>query len=129
MREQEAIAILNPETRIAKLAEIEYYAGFAGIEAREKAVEEACRIGCKALTEAQQRKWTPCSEEFPPLPKNNAVFENRPLELYLVTVKNSDYPFRAFWNGKNFTDGFSKMDVIAWMPLPKKYSECEKANE
>lgn len=65
-------------------------------------------------------EWIPCSEKFPPQPKENPVFENKPLELYLADC-GVEYPFRVFWNGKFFTDGFSKIDVIAWQPLPEPY--------
>ena len=70
----------------------------------------------------EQRKWIPCSERLPDEPEENPVFENKRLELYLVSVKYTDYPFRAFWNGKFFTEGWSKLEnVIAWMPLPEPY--------
>ena len=66
-------------------------------------------------------EWIPCSVAFPQQPEENPIFDNKPLELYLVSVKNADYPIRAFWNGKFFTDGWSKVDVIAWQPLPQPY--------
>lgn len=69
--------------------------------------------------------WIPVSERLPKTPKENPIFDNKPLELYLVTVRNADYSFRAFWNGKVFTDGFGKLDVIAWQPLPQPYKEGE----
>lgn len=65
--------------------------------------------------------WIPCEKEIPPQPKENPLFENKPLELYLATVKGSEYPWRVFWNGKSFTDGWSEVDVLAWMELPKPY--------
>lgn len=68
-------------------------------------------------------QWIPVSERVPEKPEENPVFENKPLELYLVSVKNADYAFRAFWNGTSFTDGWSKLDVIAWMPMPEPYKE------
>jgi len=34
---------------------------------------------------------------------------------------DNKYPFRAFWNGKFFTDGLNKVDAVAWMPLPSPY--------
>ena len=71
-------------------------------------------------------KWIPCEKDMPPKPKENPVFENKPLEMYMVTVKNTDYPFRAFWNGKFFTDGFSRLNVTAWQQLPEPYKEGEK---
>lgn len=65
--------------------------------------------------------WIPCDKELPPQPKENPAFDNKALELYLVSDGYSDYPFRAFWNGKFFVDGFSSVDVIAWQPLPEPY--------
>lgn len=68
-----------------------------------------------------EQRWIPVSERLPDEPKENPIFEGKKIELYLVTVKGADYPFRAFWNGKFFTDGWSKADVTAWMPLPEPY--------
>lgn len=66
--------------------------------------------------------WIPVSSgKLPEQPKENPVFENKPLELYLVSVKGDDYPFRAFWNGKFFTNGWKKIEVTAWQPLPASY--------
>lgn len=67
--------------------------------------------------------WIPCEKELPPQPKENVIFEGKPLELYLVSLKNADYPLRAFWNGKYFTDGWCKLDVVAWRELPAPYQQ------
>ena len=67
--------------------------------------------------------WIPCNEELPPKPERNPLFEGAKVELYLVSVGEEFYPFRVFWNGKDFTDGFSKVDAEAWMPLPEPYKE------
>lgn len=77
-------------------------------------------------------RWIPCSEQIPEEPEENPLFEGKCLEVYLVTTKYGSseqdkvYPFRAFWNGINFTDGMNILDVIAWMPLPKPYRESEE---
>lgn len=70
--------------------------------------------------------WIPCSERLPEEPKENPLFEGAKVELYLVSCGEEFYPFRAFWNGKNFTDGLCKVDVEAWMPLPEPYKEREE---
>ena len=62
----------------------------------------------------------PVDERLPEEPKENPVFDDNPLELYLVDMGGS-YPLRAFWNGKEFTDGWSVLKVTAWMPLPEPY--------
>ena len=85
---------------------------------------EAIELGIRALKE---NTWIPCSERIPEEPKENPVFDGKYLEVYLVTTKYGSneqdkvYPFRAFWNGINFTDGRNILDVIAWMPLPEPY--------
>ncbi len=77
-------------------------------------------------------RWIPCSEQIPEEPEENPLFDGKCLEVYLVTTKYGSseqdkvYPFRAFWNGINFTDGMNILDVIAWMPLPKPYRESEE---
>lgn len=87
-----------------------------------KAYMDAIRI---VKEEASQSGWIPVkSGQMPPQPKENPLFENKPLELYLVDC-GVDYPFRAFWNGKFFTDGWSKVEVLAWMPLPAPYQKGE----
>ena len=65
-------------------------------------------------------KWIPCEKSLPPQPKENPDFEYKPLELYLVSDEGK-YVYRAFWNGKFFADGFSKIHVDAWQPLPEAY--------
>ena len=73
------------------------------------------------LTDDYNNGWRDFSIEIPPYPKKNPLFDNKPLELYFVSDICADYPFRAFWNGKFFTDGFSRVDVVAWQPLPPAF--------
>lgn len=68
----------------------------------------------------QESGWIPCSEQIPEEPEENPLFEGGSSEQDKV------YPFRAFWNGINFTDGMNILDVIAWMPLPESYRESEE---
>ena len=70
--------------------------------------------------------WIPVEERLPEEPKANPQFEGKKIELYLVTVNGTKYPFRAFWNGKFFADGWSKCEVIAWRPLPEPYRSANK---
>ena len=70
--------------------------------------------------------WIPVEERMPEEPKANPQFEGKKIELYLVTVNGTKYPFRAFWNGKFFADGWSKCEVIAWRPLPEPYRQENK---
>ena len=70
-----------------------------------------------------RREWIPCSERLPPQPKEINLFEIKCLKPYLVSVPHSDYPYKAFWNGKCFTDGFMEFEANAWMQLPKPYKQ------
>lgn len=56
MTREEAIRILDPETRLEALAEIDYYAGFRGDEAVTKAVDDACVLAVAALRAQAQRE-------------------------------------------------------------------------
>ena len=56
MTYEEAMKILHPDTTLTALAEVEYYGGFNGQEAKIKAVEEACLLACKALEKQIPKK-------------------------------------------------------------------------
>lgn len=73
---------------------------------------------------ADSFEWIPVSERLPEPPKGNQELDYSPFDVYLVSI-NEGYPFRAFWDGKNFGDGMFKLDVKAWMPLPKPYEDKE----
>lgn len=62
--------------------------------------------------------WIPVSER---LPKENEYREADTRELIplLVCVEGTKYSFRAFYDGKNWGDGWSKLDVLYWQPLPQ----------
>lgn len=48
--------ILHPNTTVSALAEIEYYNGFRGKDAKIKAVNEACLVACEALEKCIKNK-------------------------------------------------------------------------
>lgn len=107
-------------TRTNKREGLEPYAQ----EAIGKSYDNANEI-VKAVSAEYNNGWASCSERLPEKPKPNPLFENKPLELYLVMERNAEYAFRAFWNGKSFTDGWRELDVIAWQPLPQPYEPKE----
>lgn len=56
MKYEEAIKILHPDTTFMALAEVEYFGGFRGKEAKIKTVDEACVIACEALKKQIPKK-------------------------------------------------------------------------
>ena len=76
------------------------------------------------VDKANSFEWIPVTEKLPEAPKErNPMLDYKMLDIYLVTVSDEGYPIRAFWDGKNFGDGMFKLDVKAWMPLPKPMKE------
>lgn len=103
---------------------VDRLAAYENTDLDPEQVEHVKETAKKYLLEKAQGKvggWIPVEERLPEEPKENPEFEGKKIELYLVTVKGTKYPFRAFWNGKQFTDGWSVLDVIAWHPLPETY--------
>lgn len=70
-------------------------------------------------------QWIPVTERLP------EVYRDKYGELipFLVCLKDTDYPFRAFFDGKKWGDGCFKLSVVAWMPLPEPYKMDGKDGE
>lgn len=121
MTREEAIRILDPETTVEALAEIEYYAGFQGKEAEIKAVEDACILAVAAIREQEQRRWIPVTER---LPEKD--------DRFMCTYKfnsNSEMQFvgdlyyfasdkHPYWQHES-----AGVIVTHWMPLPEPPKE------
>lgn len=76
------------------------------------AIEKVEKLICSSsLSDA----WITVDVKLPPVPKPNHSFKG---DIYLIATKKGTVPFRAVWNGEYFSDGFEKLEVIAWMPLP-----------
>lgn len=78
---KEAYEILHPDTTIQKLAEIEYYGGFAGRQKKIEAVNEACIVACEAMQELQDIK---------------SQMDNN-LKIYISELKQAKHDIETFW--------------------------------
>lgn len=109
--------------RLIDADKVDFNEVFMGISDFAKNIREAAQ----SLIDNQPdiERWIPVEERTPEKPKENPLYDNKPLEIYLVSVKNTDCVIRAFWNGESFTDGWEKLNVLAWMPLPEPYKEAE----
>lgn len=85
----------------------------------------ACGTLQELVDKVDSFEWIPVTEKLPEPPKENQELDYSPLDVYLVSLNKEGYPVRAFWDGKDFGDGMFKLDVKAWMPLPKPYEEKE----
>ena len=131
MTREEAIRILDPETTVEALAEIEYYNGFSGKTAAVQAVTDACILAVAALREKEKSRWIPVTERFPDLELVYAKSNGFDLYVCLVTVKNliakrGRYVKKAWYDEYGFIDEDYvdiTYDVTHWMPLPKPPKE------
>ena len=78
---KEAYEILHPDTTRQKLAEIEYYGGFAGRQKKIEAVNEACVVACEAMQELQDIK---------------SQMDNN-LKIYISELRQAKYDIETFW--------------------------------
>ena len=66
------------------------------------------------------QKWIPVSE--PPKEYKDKYGELIP---FLVCGKDTEYPYRALYDGETWGDGMFSVYPTHWMPLPSPPKECE----
>ena len=72
----------------------------------------------------ERTRWIPCSERLPAVSeyRNGDKFksmDSNELVPFLVCCEDTEIPFRAFYDGKNWGDGWGKQNVTHWQPLPQ----------
>lgn len=70
------------------------------------------------------QRWIPCAERFPTVSeyRNGDKFksmDSNELVPLLVCCENTEIPFRAFYDGKSWGDGWGKQNVTHWQKLPQ----------
>ena len=83
---------------------------------------EAADKRVKELEEAQ--RWIPVSERLPKASEYRhgnryKSMDSNALVPFLVCCEDTEIPFRAFYDGKNWGDGWGKQNVTHWCPLPE----------
>lgn len=71
----------------------------------------------------EAQRWIPCAERLPDVSeyRNGDKFksmDSNELVPFLVCCEDTEIPFRAFYDGKNWGDGWGKQNVTHWQPLP-----------
>lgn len=86
-----------------------------------------------AITRAEKaeakNRWIPISERLPKASEYQngnryKSMDSNELVPFLVCCKDTELPFRAFYDRKNWGDGWSKLEVICWRPLPTPLEEA-----
>lgn len=80
---------------------------------------DAIEMGIHVLKETQ---WIPVSKRLPKKPEIDGDSDG-----YIVQTRRVAQPFIGYWDGREWTDEEVDVvdEVIAWMPLPKRYEEEE----
>lgn len=86
--------------------------------------EEIIQLKAENKRLKEERRWIPTSERLPVLSEYRER-GTRELIPILVCVKGTEYPFRAMYDGKNWGDGISIIEVTHWQPLPQPPEESE----
>ena len=126
MTNKEAIMLLNINTRILALAEIECYNGFRGKEAYIKAKEDACILAVEALEKADKYRWHDVRKNPDDLPE--AIGGSYVSECVLVMIGTPEW-YSCEWayyshNAKMWS--IYEQDVFAWRYIePFKEGEEE----
>lgn len=90
------------------------------------AFDELKAYRATGLTPEEIPHWIAVSERLPIESeyRDKSTGELVPL---LVCVKGTEYPFRAMYDGKSWGDGWSRIAVTHWMPLPAAPKEALNA--
>lgn len=123
MTREEAIRILDPETTVEALAEIEYYNGFSGKTAAVQAVTDACILAVADLRENEKSRWIPVTDERKPKDRRNYfiayVFGDSDMHFF-CEAKYHAYEGNGIVDRPHFSnEGVEGMRVTHWMEIPK----------
>ena len=113
MTNKEAIMLLNPNTRILALAEIECYNGFRGKEAYIKAKEDACMLAVEALEKADKYRWHDLRKNPNDLPEADEY--GRSEFVFVMTGTPEWYSCEwAYYHHDKKLWSIYEQDVFAW---------------
>ena len=106
--------------------------GYCGNCADYDPKKHRCKLGCNHENDPRSKFYDDCPLQDG-VPAKNWIPANKPPEKYsgedgelipfLVCEDGTEYPFRAFYDGKIWGDGTSVLQVKYWMPLPEPPKE------
>ena len=89
------------------------------------AAADALEAADKRIAELKAaQRWIPVGEQLPAVSeyRNGDKFksmDSNELVPFLVCCEDTEIPFRAFYDGKNWGDGWGKQNVTHWQHLPQ----------
>ena len=91
---------------------------------------DAAADALEAADKAQ--RWIPVSERLPTASEYRngdryKSMDSNELVPLLVCCKDTEIPFRAFYDGKRWGDGWGKPEVTHWQPLPEPPRKDDEA--
>ena len=94
------------------------------LDAAADAIEALLSVTAERDALKERTRWIPCSERLPAVSeyRNGDKFksmDSNELVPFLVCCEDTEIPFRAFYDGKNWGDGWGKQNVTHWQPLPQ----------
>ena len=121
MTREEAIRILDPETAVETLSEIEYYGGFRGRTKAAQALYDASILAVSALREQEERRWIPVTERLPSESGRYVVFVEECVFVFHYSSRHK--MFNAFDDIDRELAEIHAIMPTHWMPLPEPPKE------
>jgi hypothetical protein len=104
---------MSKEKQIEEMARVIYEnTAISCVETADEIAEAVYNAGYR-----KQSGWISVDERLPSADEIRDEYGE--LVPFLVVEKDTTQPFRAFYDGFVWGDGFVKLDVTHWMPLPE----------
>lgn len=109
-----------------------FYCDVEDIPTAQQCEIAAYEKDCDTCHFCDKQKWVPCSERLPGNPDGDRDYFYDGADIradeYVVMIRGALRPTSAYWSEDGewidvYNPQFGTLDVIAWQPLPKPYTE------